>query len=86
MFFGGVAALTPLHYLKMNGFPNNYWGWGGEDDDISVRWDFSSSFFYNKKINIYFVINVNFSSTGTLSLSSITGHLLALVLLLLVLL
>ncbi|XP_075899413.1 beta-1,4-galactosyltransferase 3 [Nelusetta ayraudi] len=37
MFFGGVAALTPLHYLKMNGFPNNYWGWGGEDDDISVR-------------------------------------------------
>lgn len=40
MYFGGVAALTPLHYLKMNGFPNNYWGWGGEDDDISVRWDF----------------------------------------------
>lgn len=43
MYFGGVAALTPLHYLKMNGFPNNYWGWGGEDDDISVRWDFTSS-------------------------------------------
>lgn len=38
MYFGGVSALTPLHYLKMNGFPNNYWGWGGEDDDIGVRW------------------------------------------------
>lgn len=37
MYFGGVSALTPLHYLKMNGFPNNYWGWGGEDDDIGVR-------------------------------------------------
>lgn len=45
MYFGGVAALTPLHYLKMNGFPNNYWGWGGEDDDISVRWDFSQQLF-----------------------------------------
>ncbi|XP_026861158.2 beta-1,4-galactosyltransferase 3 [Electrophorus electricus] len=37
MYFGGVSALTPLHYLKMNGFPNNYWGWGGEDDDIGIR-------------------------------------------------
>lgn len=39
MYFGGVSALSPLHYLKMNGFPNNYWGWGGEDDDIGIRWD-----------------------------------------------
>ncbi|CAK6964266.1 beta-1%2C4-galactosyltransferase 3 [Scomber scombrus] len=37
MYFGGVSALTPLHYHKINGFPNNYWGWGGEDDDIGVR-------------------------------------------------
>ena len=37
MYFGGVSALSPLHYLKMNGFPNNYWGWGGEDDDIGIR-------------------------------------------------
>uniref|UniRef100_W5MCA9 Beta-1,4-galactosyltransferase n=1 Tax=Lepisosteus oculatus TaxID=7918 RepID=W5MCA9_LEPOC len=36
-YFGGVSALTPEQYLKMNGFPNNYWGWGGEDDDIAVR-------------------------------------------------
>lgn len=42
MYFGGVSALTPTHYLKMNGFPNNYWGWGGEDDDIGVRWEYSS--------------------------------------------
>uniref|UniRef100_A0A8C5NTX9 Beta-1,4-galactosyltransferase n=1 Tax=Jaculus jaculus TaxID=51337 RepID=A0A8C5NTX9_JACJA len=33
--FGGVSALTPDQYLKMNGFPNEYGGWGDEDDDTS---------------------------------------------------
>ncbi|XP_051882134.1 beta-1,4-galactosyltransferase 3-like isoform X3 [Pristis pectinata] len=36
MYFGGVSALTPDQYLRINGFPNTYWGWGGEDDDISA--------------------------------------------------
>ncbi|XP_075764145.1 beta-1,4-galactosyltransferase 3 isoform X1 [Pelodiscus sinensis] len=36
-YFGGVSALTPNQYLKINGFPNEYWGWGGEDDDIATR-------------------------------------------------
>ncbi|XP_052560918.1 beta-1,4-galactosyltransferase 3 [Tympanuchus pallidicinctus] len=36
-FFGGVSALTPEHYMKMNGFPNTYWGDGGETDDIAAR-------------------------------------------------
>ncbi|XP_043936413.1 beta-1,4-galactosyltransferase 3-like [Protopterus annectens] len=40
-YFGGVSALTPEQYMKMNGFPNNYWGWGGEDDDISKRVQYS---------------------------------------------
>ncbi|XP_010863966.1 beta-1,4-galactosyltransferase 3 isoform X2 [Esox lucius] len=36
-YFGGVSAVTPQQYIKMNGFPNHYWGWGGEDDDIAAR-------------------------------------------------
>ncbi|KAF0036218.1 hypothetical protein F2P81_011530 [Scophthalmus maximus] len=36
-YFGGVSAVTPDQYMKMNGFPNQYWGWGGEDDDIAAR-------------------------------------------------
>ncbi|KFO90983.1 Beta-1,4-galactosyltransferase 2, partial [Buceros rhinoceros silvestris] len=33
-YFGGVSGLSKSQFLKINGFPNEYWGWGGEDDDI----------------------------------------------------
>ncbi|XP_068438121.1 beta-1,4-galactosyltransferase 1-like [Clinocottus analis] len=36
-FFGGVSSLSKSQYLKINGFPNTFWGWGGEDDDIYNR-------------------------------------------------
>ncbi|XP_060720684.1 beta-1,4-galactosyltransferase 1 [Tachysurus vachellii] len=39
-YFGGVSSLSKEQYLKINGFPNNYWGWGGEDDDIYNRLTF----------------------------------------------
>ncbi|XP_070258666.1 beta-1,4-galactosyltransferase 3-like [Myotis yumanensis] len=35
---GGVFALRPVHYLKINGFPNTYWDWDREDNDITARW------------------------------------------------
>lgn len=36
-FFGGVSGLTVDQYRKVNGFPNAFWGWGGEDDDLWNR-------------------------------------------------
>lgn len=36
-YFGGVFSMSKDQYLKINGFPNTYWGWGGEDDDIYKR-------------------------------------------------
>ena len=35
--FGGVAALSVAHFRKLNGFSNQFWGWGGEDDDMADR-------------------------------------------------
>jgi len=37
--FGGAAAMTPEQLTKVNGFSNQYWGWGGEDDDMFKRID-----------------------------------------------
>lgn len=35
--FGGVSAMSAEHFQLVNGFSNTFWGWGGEDDDMSMR-------------------------------------------------
>ena len=34
---GGVCLFQPQHYRLINGFSNNFWGWGCEDNQLSWR-------------------------------------------------
>ena len=36
-YVGGVLAMLTPHYKIVNGFSNQYWGWGAEDDDLFNR-------------------------------------------------
>uniref|UniRef100_A0A0K2V3D6 Beta-1,4-N-acetylgalactosaminyltransferase n=1 Tax=Lepeophtheirus salmonis TaxID=72036 RepID=A0A0K2V3D6_LEPSM len=36
-FFGSVAAIKPEQFRSVNGFFNEYYGWGAEDDDLAKR-------------------------------------------------
>ncbi len=45
-FLGGVLSMTISDVKKINGFPNQFWGWGGEDDALRYRLN-------HFKINVY---------------------------------
>lgn len=36
-FFGGVILMNRAHVLRVNGYPNGYWGWGWEDAELRAR-------------------------------------------------
>lgn len=35
--FGGVQVLSTEHFQRINGMPNTFWSWGGEDDNLFYR-------------------------------------------------
>ena len=36
-YFGGIVSFRGVDFRKVNGFPNTFWGWGGEDDALRYR-------------------------------------------------
>mmetsp|Transcript_12134 Transcript_12134/g.30869 ORF Transcript_12134/g.30869 Transcript_12134/m.30869 type:complete len:383 (+) Transcript_12134:208-1356(+) len=36
-YFGGIVAFNREDFTAIDGFPNTYWGWGGEDDELQLR-------------------------------------------------
>lgn len=36
-YLGGIISISGKNFTQLNGYPNNYWGWGGEDDELRRR-------------------------------------------------
>ena len=34
---GGIVLMRKKDFVHINGFPNDFWGWGGEDDEFGDR-------------------------------------------------
>ena len=47
-FLGALIQMNEKIFKKINGYPNNFWGWGGEDDSLINR------FLVNKINKIYY--------------------------------
>ena len=45
-FLGGILSISVDDVKKTNGYPNQFWGWGGEDDVLRDR-------LKSKKIDVY---------------------------------
>jgi len=41
-FLGGVLSVNYDDFIKSNGYPNDFWGWGGEDDALKKRFDINN--------------------------------------------
>jgi len=36
-YLGGIVTFSKRDFERIGGFPNIYWGWGGEDDELKKR-------------------------------------------------
>ena len=61
-YFGGIMSVTRMQYEKINGYPNNFWGWGGEDDEVQKRceitkmkWESPKSVSYDLQVSLIYI-------------------------------
>jgi hypothetical protein len=59
-YFGGIVAFSSSDMKRINGYPNNFWGWGGEDDEmqkrceaLGIKWDFPTKVYSDTVHQLY---------------------------------
>ena len=52
-FLGGVIGFTKKDFEKINGFPNSFFGWGGEDDAMYNRCAINNIDIYRPEVGKY---------------------------------
>jgi hypothetical protein len=70
-FFGGIVSFKGSVFEQINGFPNLFYGWGGEDDAVYNRLVANKIPFYkfksNKNITIFEMKHVQTSTISDLT-------------------
>jgi len=52
LFTGSAVYLTkPEIFIRANGYPNNFWGWGGEDNELHKRYEKNGHMLVHNKNN-----------------------------------
>lgn len=51
-YFGGITLFKTEDFVAINGYSNNYWGWGFEDTDLLYRLTHSGLYFESKTVGM----------------------------------
>jgi len=56
-YFGGITLFKTQDFITVNGYSNDYWGWGYEDTDLFYRVTNSGLYFENNEIGLEGKVN-----------------------------
>lgn len=63
-YFGGVVSFPLDQFKKINGYSNEYWGWGFEDDDLLYRSKINNLLLYKLTKQVFYKSTVGLEFNG----------------------
>jgi hypothetical protein len=56
-YFGGITLFNTEDFIAINGYSNDYWGWGYEDTDLFYRVTHSGLYYENNEMGMEGIVN-----------------------------